>query len=136
MKISVLLKDMQRRRFHLSIVVDEYGTTVGIVTMEDIMEEIFGEIMDETDTDLRIERVSDGSVIVDASYNIRDLNGTLNMDLPESADYETLGGFVLTRLQGLARGGEKVYHAGYRFTVVGIDGQRITKVKLERIGKR
>jgi putative hemolysin len=133
MKISVLLKDMQRRRFHLAIVVDEYGTTVGIVTMEDIMEEIFGEIMDETDTDLRIERASDGSMIVDASYSIRDLNGILAMDLPESADYETLGGFVLTQLQGLARGGEMVYHAGYRFTVVGIDGQRIIKVKLEKM---
>ena len=66
MKVSALLKDMQRRRVHLAVVVDEYGTTVGIVSLEDIMEEIFGEIMDETDTDVRIERLADGSMIVDA----------------------------------------------------------------------
>ena len=136
MKISVLLKDMQRRRFHLAVVVDEYGTTVGIVSMEDIMEEVFGEIMDETDTDVRIERASDGSMIIDASYSIRDLNSALGMDLPESADYETLGGFVLTQLQGLPRGGEMVYHQGYRFSVVDVDAHRIVKVKVERRGKR
>jgi putative hemolysin len=133
MKVSALLKDMQRRRVHLAVVVDEYGTTVGIVSLEDIMEEIFGEIMDETDTDVRIERLANGSMIVDASYNIRDLNTVLNLELPESADYETLGGFVLSKLQGIARGGEMVYHDGYRFTVVGIHGQRITKVKLEKV---
>ena len=136
MKISVLLKDMQRRRFHLAIVVDEYGTTTGIVSMEDIMEEVFGEIMDETDTDVRIERASDGSMIIDASYSIRDLNNALGIDLPESAEYETLGGFVLTHLQGLARGGEMLYHGGYRFSVVDVDGHRIVKVKMERRGKR
>jgi putative hemolysin len=133
MKVSALLKDMQRRRVHLAVVIDEYGTTVGIVSLEDIMEEIFGEIMDETDTDVRIERLANGSMIVDASYNIRDLNNILNLELPESADYETLGGFVLSRLQGIARGGEMIYHDGYRLTVVGIHSQRITKVKLERI---
>jgi CBS domain containing-hemolysin-like protein len=61
------------------------------------------------------------------------LNTILNLTLPESADYETLGGFVLAQLQGIARGGEMVYHDGYRFTVVGIHGQRITKVKLEKV---
>jgi len=133
MKISALLKDMQRRRVHLAVVIDEYGTTVGIVSLEDIMEEIFGEIMDETDTDVRIERLANGSMIVDASYSIRDLNTILNLALPESADYETLGGFVLAQLQGIARGGEMVYHDGYRFTVVGIHGQRIAKVKVEKV---
>ena len=133
MKVSALLKDMQRRRVHLAVVVDEYGTTVGIVTLEDIMEEIFGEIMDETDTDVRIENLADGSMLVDASYSIRDLNNVLKIDLPESADYETLGGFVLSHLQGIPRGGEIVYHDGYRFTVVGIHKRRILKVKLEKV---
>jgi len=133
MKVSALLKDMQRRRVHLAVVIDEYGTTVGIVSLEDIMEEIFGEIMDETDTDVRIERLANGSMIIDASYNIRDLNNILNLELPESADYETLGGFVLSRLQGIARGGEMTYHDAHRFTVVGILGQRITKVKVEKV---
>jgi putative hemolysin len=132
MKVSALLKEMQRRRTHIAIVVDEYGTTAGIVTLEDIMEEIFGEIMDETDTDVRIEKAPDGSLLVDGSYGIRDLNGALNLELPESADYETLGGFILTLLQGVARGGEVVQYGSYRFTVVNIDGQRIAKVKIER----
>lgn len=131
MKVSVLLKEMQKRRTHLAIVVDEYGTTAGIVTLEDIMEEIFGEIMDETDTDVRIERAPDGALLIDGSYGIRDLNNRLNLDLPESADYETLGGFILTQLQGIARGGEMVEYGGYRFTVVNIEGRRIAKVKIE-----
>ena len=131
MKISLLLKDMQKRRVHLAVVVDEYGTTAGIVSLEDIMEEIFGEIMDETDTDVTIERMPDGSAIVDGAYSIRDLNAALNLELEESPDYDTLGGFVLTLLQGMPRGGEMVHHGNHRFTVVGIQGRRIRKVKID-----
>lgn len=132
MEISILLKEMQKRRQHLAIVIDEYGTTAGIVTLEDIMEEIFGEIMDETDVDDRIERLKDGSVIIDASYSIRDLNNRFNLDLSESPDYETLGGFILTQLQEMPKGGEIIIHGVHRFTVVGVEGRRITKVKLDR----
>jgi putative hemolysin len=132
MKISVLLKEMQRRHQHLAVAVDEFGTTAGIVTLEDIMEEIFGEIMDETDVEDRLEKLKDGSLIVDASYSIRDLNARLDLDVPESPDYETVGGFILDKLQGLAKGGEIIHHGAWRFTVVGIDGRRITKLKLER----
>jgi putative hemolysin len=132
MKVSVLLKEMQKRRQHLAVVVDEYGTTVGIVTLEDLMEEVFGEIMDETDVDDRIERLRDGAVIIDASYSIRDLNNRLNINLPESPDYETLGGFILIRLQDIPRGGEIIHYGTHRFTIVGIEGRRITKVKLDK----
>jgi putative hemolysin len=132
MKVSVLLKEMQKRRQHLAVVIDEYGTTVGIVTLEDIMEEIFGEIMDETDVDDRIERLKDGTVIIDASYSIRDLNNRLNINLPESPDYETLGGFILIQLQDIPRGGEIIYYGVHRFTVVGLEERRITKVKLDK----
>lgn len=136
MEISILLQEMQKRRQHIAIVVDEYGTTVGIVTLEDIMEEIFGEIMDETDVDDRIERLKDGSFIVDASYSVRDLNVRLDIDIPESPDYETLGGFMLSRLQDVAKGGEMIDHGMYRLIVVGVEGIRITKIKLEKFKKR
>ncbi len=132
MEISILLKEMQKRRQHLAIVVDEYGTTVGIITLEDIMEEIFGEILDETDVDDRIEKLKDGSIIIDASFSIRDLNNRFNLELLESPDYETLGGFVLAQLQEMPKGGEIILHGVHRFTVVGIEGRRITKVKLDR----
>lgn len=132
MEISILLKEMQRTRQHLAVVIDEYGTTVGIVTLEDIMEEIFGEIMDETDTEDKIERLRDGSYIIDSSYSIRDLNERLQLEIPESPDYETLGGFILTQLQGMPKGGEIIYQGLYKFTVVGITGKRITKIKFEK----
>jgi putative hemolysin len=133
MEISVLLKEMQGKRLHMAIVVDEYGTTVGIVTLEDIIEEIFGEIMDETDRDDRIERLKDGSMVVDASYSIRDLNNALHLGLAENPDYETLGGFVLNKLQGIPRGGEIITQDQFRLTVVDVEGRRIRKVKVERI---
>jgi putative hemolysin len=132
MELTVLLKEMQRRHSHMAVAADEYGSTVGIVTLEDIMEEIFGEIMDETDVDDRMERMKDGSVIIDAAYSIRDLNGKMEIDLPEGPDYETLGGFILSQLQGIAKGGEVVYVGAYKFTVVDVEGRRITKVRIER----
>ena len=130
MEISDLLKEMQKRRQHMAIVADEYGTTVGIISLEDIMEEIFGEIMDETDVDDRVEKLKDGSLIIDGSYSIRDLNNRLNLNLEESPDYETIGGLILARLQVIPRGGEIVNHGHYKFTVVGVEGRRITKVKM------
>lgn len=135
MKISTVLKEMQKNQQHLAIVVDEYGITIGIVTLEDIMEEIFGEIMDETDVDDRVERLKNGSLLIDASYSVRDLNNRFGLDLPESPEYETLGGFILTRLQGIPRGGEVVIYGQHRFTVAGLDGRRISKVRVDKLMK-
>jgi putative hemolysin len=98
------------------------------------MEEIFGEIMDETDIEDKIEKLRDGSYIIDASYSIRDLNERLQIEIPESTDYETLGGFMLAQLQGMPRGGEIVYQGLYKFTVVDLGEKRITKIKFEKKG--
>ncbi|MCX7856762.1 MAG: hemolysin family protein [Deltaproteobacteria bacterium] len=131
MEISQLFKEMQKRHVHMAIVVNEYGINVGIVSLEDIMEEIFGEIMDETDVEEDIEKMKDGSYIVDASSTIADLNEGLKLDLPESPEYETLGGFILKKLGEIPKGGEVIIHGRFKLTVLGMEERRISKVKIE-----
>lgn len=131
MEISQLFKEMQKRHIHMAIVVNEYGINVGIVSLEDIMEEIFGEIMDETDVEEDIEKMKDGSYMVDASSTISDLNEALRLDLPESPDYETLGGFILKKLGEIPKGGEVIVHGRLKLTVLGMEGRRISRVKIE-----
>ncbi len=133
MQVSRLLKELQRRHIQMAIVINEYGSVEGLVTMEDLVEEIVGEIRDEYDVEERpVERLKDGSLVVDASLSIRDLNADYGMVFPESADYETLGGFVLAQLQDMPKGGEIVRHGGYKVTIVDMDGRRIAKLKVEK----
>lgn len=135
-QVSHLLKEMQRRRMPLALVVDEYGGLEGLVTIEDVIEEIVGEIQDEADREPRpVERLRDGSYIVDASISIRDLAEQHHLQFPESAEYETLAGFVLAQLQRIPRGGEIVTHGDFRLTIVDMDGRRIARVKVERRGR-
>jgi len=137
MKISVLLKEMQRRRIHMAIVVNEHGSVEGMVTLEDLIEEIVGEIQDEYDTEEKpVERLKDGAFIVDASMPVRDLIGEYGMQIPLSPEYETLGGFITYQIQGLPRGGEVIHHGDYKFTVVDLGDRRVAKVKVERIADR
>lgn len=133
MKVSHLLKEMQRRRIQLAIVINEYGSVEGLVTMEDLIEEIVGEIEDEYDAEERpVERLKDGSWVVEASLNVRDLRSDYDLPVPESADYETLGGFVLAQLQGIPKGGEIIRYDDHKFTIVDMEGRRIAKVKIEK----
>jgi putative hemolysin len=137
MKVSVLLKEMQRRRIHMAIVVNEYGSVEGLVTLEDLIEEIVGEIQDEYDTEEKpVERLKDGSILVDASIPVKDLVSEYGLQIPPSSDYETLGGFITYQIQGLPRGGEVFYHGDYKFTVVDLGDRRVSKVKVERIADR
>jgi putative hemolysin len=137
MKVSVLLKEMQRRRIHMAIVVNEYGSVEGLVTLEDLIEEIVGEIQDEYDTEEKpVERLKDGSILVDASMPVKDLVSEYGLQIPPSSDYETLGGFITYQIQGLPRGGEVFYHGDYKFTVVDLGDRRVSKVKVERIADR
>jgi putative hemolysin len=132
-QVSHLLKEMQRRRMPMALVVDEYGGVEGLVTFEDLIEEIVGEIRDEADHEHRpVERLRDGSFLVDASISIHDLAEQYHLQFPESTEYDTLAGFILSHLQRIPRDGEVVTFQEWRLTIVGMEGRRIARVKLER----
>ncbi len=132
--ISRLLREMQRRKLHMAIVVDEHGEVDGLVTIEDILEEIVGEIEDEYDVEKGglIEKQRDGTMVIDASVSLLDLNDAgVPFNEDESKEFNTLAGFMLDKLQRIPRGGEFTTHNGYRFTVVDMEQFRIAKVKAE-----
>lgn len=135
--ISQLLKELQRKRSAMAMVVNEYGEVEGLATLEDLLEEIVGEIRDEYDREERgpVERLPDGSMVIQGSVLLKDLKSDYGLPFEESADYLTLAGFVLAKLRRIPRGGEKVEHNGYRLTIVDMEGRRIVKVKLEETKK-
>ncbi len=135
MKISILLREMQKKRVHMAIAIDEYGAVSGLVTLEDLIEEIVGEIRDEYDTESPVIQLGDGSVIIDASISTRDLGEDYSIDIPESPEYETLGGFIVTFLQKIPQTGDTVEIEDKRLKIIEMVGQRIAKVKLEQLPK-
>lgn len=131
-RLDDLLHEMQRQRVHMAIVVDEYGAVVGLVTIEDLVEEIIGDIKDEYDLEEQIfERVSETEFLVDAKINMDDLNERIDTDLP-AEDYDTLGGFVYTQLDKIPAVGDVVTYNDLTITVLGTKGRRVTKVKIVR----
>jgi putative hemolysin len=135
MKISILLREMQKKRIHMAVAIDEYGAVSGLVTLEDLIEEIVGEIRDEDDIESPVIRLGDGSMIIDASISLRDLNEDYDLDIPEAPEYETLGGFIVTSLQRIPQTGDLVETDSKRLRIIQMVGQRIAKVKLELIEK-
>lgn len=135
--ISQLLKELQRKRSAMAIVVNEFGEVEGLATLEDLLEEIVGEIRDEYDREERgpVERLPDGSMVIQGSAQLKDLKLDYGLPFDESPDYLTLAGFVLAKLRRIPRGGERVEHEGYRLTIVDMEGRRILKVKLEEAKK-
>src|SRR6266446_5349487 len=133
MKVSRLLTEMQRRKTHLAIVVDEFGGTSGIVTLEDVVEEIVGEIHDESDVEeKRLKVLSDGVVLADAQVSIRELEQHLGIDFPEEGDYESLGGFLTATAGRVPPAGSLVVWGGMTFTVKAADDRRVHKVEIAR----
>ena len=132
MNISLLLREMQKKRIHMALVVDEYGGISGLVTIEDLIEEIVGEIHDEYDTESPLIQLPDGTMLIDASVSLKDLKEDYNILIPESTEYETLGGFLMTTLQKIPQVGDVVEMEDNRMSIVEMVGQRISKVKLEK----
>jgi len=138
MQISDLLREIQSRRTHMAIVVNEFGTVVGLVTIEDLLEEIVGEIRDEFDTDEEqpVQELPDGSLLVDGSFALADLSARYGLPFDESPDYRTIAGFVLARLKRFPKGGEAITEQGFKMTVVVLDGRRLRKIRIEGPFKR
>jgi putative hemolysin len=128
---SELLVEFRARRTGLAMVVDEFGSILGLVTLEDILEQMVGEIHDEFDVVEGPLVLSDGGMIFDGSINVRELETQYNIVLPDDSSYETVGGFVLARLGFIPRGGESFEADGYRFTVMEVDRRRVSRVKIK-----
>ncbi|MBV8748532.1 MAG: CBS domain-containing protein, partial [Candidatus Eremiobacteraeota bacterium] len=131
-RISELLREMQRGKYSLAIVLDEYGGTAGLVTMEDLLEEIVGEIRDEHDEgeEEPIRRLSDDEWVVEAGTNIEDVNNALDIDLPHE-EFETIGGYVVGLFGRLPREGEEIdAGGGVRLRVDRTRGRRILAVRV------
>ncbi len=127
-----LIRDFQQRRRQMAIVVDEYGSTVGLVTAEDAIEQLTGELEDEFDDPARPPIGSaSGVLLLDGGVNLRDLETQMQWRLPREGGVETLAGFVLMRLGHIPRVGESVDYQDRRFTVMEMDGRRISKIRVE-----
>jgi putative hemolysin len=131
--VSELLMEFRSRRTGLAMVVDEFGSILGLVTLEDILEQMVGEIHDEFDVVERPLELPDGGMVFDAALKIRELEGRYDIILPEDDSYQTIGGFVLNRLGFIPRGGESFEDEGCRFTVVEMDKRRISRVKIKKL---
>lgn len=133
-KIGQLLREMQSRRFHLAVVVDEFGGTSGILTLEDIVEEIVGDIRDEHDSEeSMVQEIAVDTWLVDASISIYDLGEVLEVDFDEDeGDYDSLGGMLIELADGVPQAGEAVDAHGYRFLVREADERHVTRVEVRR----
>ena len=131
-KVSELLKNMKDQKTHLAIVTDEYGGTAGIITIEDILEEIVGEIMDEHDKDLPLLTIiDDESLLVDARLEVEKLEEQLNFKLPEG-DFESVGGFIIHLIGRIPQANEKVSFEDMEITIQTADQRKIDKVLIKR----
>lgn len=132
-KVDELLKDLQKSHMHMAIVVDEYGGTAGLVTMEDIVEEIVGEIQDEYDTEPQmVERINDNEVRVDARVPLDDMNDMLGTEW-EAEDSDTIGGFVFEQLGRIPRPGDQVEIGNYVINVLTAEGARLKQLSVVRL---
>jgi putative hemolysin len=133
--LTELLEEFKERKRHLAVVVDEFGSTAGLITAEDILEQIVGEIEDEFDVTPADADVfeDDAVMILDGSEGIRDLDGQYQIQVPREAGFETLAGFVLSQLQRIPQVGDSFEYENHRFTIAEMEGRRVAKVRIERL---
>ncbi len=131
--VAELLREMQRERFHMALVVDEYGGTAGLITLEDIIEELLGEIVDEFDLeDPMVEVLPDGDHVVNARLPLDEANELLGAHLPEG-DWDTIGGLLLSELGRVPADGESVVVGPWELTALRVQGRRIGRVRVHRV---
>jgi putative hemolysin len=129
--LAALLAEFRREKFHMAVVVDEYGTMAGIVTLEDLLEEIVGEIEDEFDLpDESVEQVDERTVRIDGTFPIDDFNEKFHVELPIE-DYHSVAGFVFGLLGRAAAAGDEVDYDGLHFRVLEVEGSRIERLEVQ-----
>lgn len=131
--LAELLEEFKERKRHMAIVVDEFGSTAGLITVEDILEQLVGEIEDEFDvaTPEAAQLGQEKTMVLDGTVSLRDLESQYDLLLPRDAGFETLAGFMLSRLQKIPVAGDSCYYGGRKFTVEEMEGHRIARVKIE-----
>jgi CBS domain containing-hemolysin-like protein len=130
-----LLEEFRQRKRQMAIVVDEFGSTAGVVTLEDVVEELVGEIEDEFDVQAPVTVAqAGGSVVLEGADNLRDLESQYDLKLPREEGFETLGGFVTARLQRIPHAGDCFDYEGKKFTVLKMEGHRVGQVRMDSLG--
>ena len=133
-KVDELLHEFQRGKIHLAVVVDEYGGTSGLVTLEDLMEEIVGEIRDEYDDEEKlIEKSGENIWLVNGQTDIKEVNNTLESNLPDVKDLNTIGGFIIDLLGHLPKKGEKIIYENWEFIVILASSRKVDKIKIRKL---
>lgn len=136
-EIGALFGEMQRQKAQMAIVLDEYGGTAGMVTIEELIEEIVGSVSDELAINTpQFRRTEDGAIEADAMASVDEVNAQLNLELPESDDYETLAGLMMTRLGRVPKEGDAARIGALKLTVTKVQGPRIEKILLSRMNEK
>ncbi len=129
-----LLHDFQNQKVHLAVVLDEYGGTAGVITIEDILEELVGEIVDEYETpqdEINMTRIDEHTLEMDARYDVDRLNDELELNIPDDDGYETIGGFIFSKLGYIPHTGETFAHENLKFTILDAGQRKINRVRIE-----
>jgi len=136
--LRALLHEFQNQKLHIAVVLDEYGGTAGVVTLEDILEELVGEITDEYEETPPepIKKIDQNTIEADARTYIDDINDQLELNLPEDEDYETIGGFVFSRLGYIPKTGENFDYENLKFTIASAEARRIKRIRIQKAEDR